>query len=633
MDSVIKGKVIPASASGCQTIPQDSLIASYLLQGTAEDETGTYDGTETGSVTYEYDDDRGIGLRLNADSEWITISGEILDLDGDFTISAWINPSAIGLTSAIYCQRDSNNEGIGFFVNQTTNKVGIVIENTATTQLYAYSDTAVTVGIWYHCVARKTGTSVMVTLDKVNGTPTTVSGTFGDTSVDSYLGRYQNTINTSARHLSSCYHFYSRAITDQEITDIYDLEKYQHNNALDHGLIAYYPLDGNSLDNAINQEDGTDANMTYPTDSDLGVVAAFNGTSSYIQHGVASTTDFSFSVWLNFNDISGNQMVIDFGDGRALGILYGTAGEKLVWQYASVSANHIIQNTAISYDTWYHVVGIRESSSVKLYIDNVLQTGGTVADNLTSEVARFGSRNGALFFNGLLSNPRFYNRLLSEKEIDWIYDYEKPDSTECKYNSTINNPDPFEDGSGIALYKLDGNANDTTGDYDGTPTSVTYEDGVFGQAGVFNSTTSRIVTSIPAQTDFSISFFLTIDTIELMIFWGNKTDDQFNMQLNSSTLVKSYISGTAYSFTPSPTLAVDTVYHMVLTRSGSDLKIYQDGTLLGTQTVGTGSIAPDTIGGDSSSLYATKGSLGQCRVFDKAISTDEIAILANERKV
>lgn len=48
----------------------------------------------------------------------------------------------------------------------------------------------------------------------------------------------------------------------------------------------------------------------------------------------------------------------------------------------------------------------------------------------------------------------------------------------------------------IAWYKLDGNANDTLGVFNGTPSNMTYTTGKFSQAGSFNGTSSGITCDI-----------------------------------------------------------------------------------------------------------------------------------------
>ena len=64
--------------------------------------------------------------------------------------------------------------------------------------------------------------------------------------------------------------------------------------------------------------------------------------------------------------------------------------------------------------------------------------------------------------------------------------------------NTVDLYNPFPDGGGLALYQLNGDATDVSGNYNGTATNVTYGAGQFGQAGVFNGSTSRI--NIPAIT-------------------------------------------------------------------------------------------------------------------------------------
>ena len=58
--------------------------------------------------------------------------------------------------------------------------------------------------------------------------------------------------------------------------------------------------------------------------------------------------------------------------------------------------------------------------------------------------------------------------------------------------NTVDLYNPFPDGGGVALYQLNGDAADVSGNYDGTATNVTYGAGQFGQAGVFNGSNSDV---------------------------------------------------------------------------------------------------------------------------------------------
>ncbi len=66
------------------------------------------------------------------------------------------------------------------------------------------------------------------------------------------------------------------------------------------------------------------------------------------------------------------------------------------------------------------------------------------------------------------------------------------------------------DTSCVATYRLNGDATDLSGNYNGTATSVTYVAGQFGDAGSFNGSSSYINLGDPTSTittaNYSISF-------------------------------------------------------------------------------------------------------------------------------
>ena len=66
--------------------------------------------------------------------------------------------------------------------------------------------------------------------------------------------------------------------------------------------------------------------------------------------------------------------------------------------------------------------------------------------------------------------------------------------------------------SNIALYQLDGNANDTTTNYNGTATNVTYATGQFGNAAVFNGSSSKISTSLAVNDVEALSLWFYFES-------------------------------------------------------------------------------------------------------------------------
>jgi hypothetical protein len=85
------------------------------------------------------------------------------------------------------------------------------------------------------------------------------------------------------------------------------------------------------------------------------------------------------------------------------------------------SAYYVQQNTQYSLNTWYHLVGVINNGTSRLYVNGVLQNDSTsmsVASPIGPfMIGRFYSNTNDFYFGGKISNGRFYNRVLSQSEI------------------------------------------------------------------------------------------------------------------------------------------------------------------------------------------------------------------------
>lgn len=82
-------------------------------------------------------------------------------------------------------------------------------------------------------------------------------------------------------------------------------------------------------------------------------------------------------------------------------------------------------------NTWHHVVAQRNSSSIELYIDGVLQ-GSTICNNQIIDHNTYGwgysfffigfdiSTSGWSYFDGSLDDIRVYDRVLTDTEIQFL---------------------------------------------------------------------------------------------------------------------------------------------------------------------------------------------------------------------
>jgi len=200
--------------------------------------------------------------------------------------------------------------------------------------------------------------------------------------------------------------------------------------------------------------------------------------------------------------------------------------------------------------------------------------------------------------------------------------------------------DLFEDGSGVALYRLNSNADDSSGNYDGTATNVTYVSGHIDNAGSFNGSSSFISVPYNVGGDMSISGWVKFDV--------NSTDEPiFNLDNLSGSGTRAFQIKRrdtnelyVYFFTGndfvSPTSLTSGVwYHIAVTfESNAALKIYVNGILEGQVTnVTTRPTQPNVfLGkfGDGSITGVLDGDLDQVRIFDRAITAAEVTTLYNE---
>jgi len=205
--------------------------------------------------------------------------------------------------------------------------------------------------------------------------------------------------------------------------------------------------------------------------------------------------------------------------------------------------------------------------------------------------------------------------------------------------------------SNIALYQFEDNANDTTTNYNGTASNVTYATGKFGNAALFNGSSSKIVVSDSSDNlNFSnhtgtISAWVNLDSIsggeEPVVnkrdtgnpgnrsYLFNVTNGVVNWYTYNTDSNQQQVSSTS-------SLSASQWHHIVVTLDQTNIKIYIDGVLDKTASSTYTSIQDDgadfTIGyrGNNSGHVYADGSIDQVRIFNKAISAEDVATLYNE---
>lgn len=209
------------------------------------------------------------------------------------------------------------------------------------------------------------------------------------------------------------------------------------------GLVAFFPFNGNAKDSSSRQTHGTVYNASLTTDrfGNLNSAYQFSGNSnSYIEFPSTYLLNnkFTYSIWAKVNAIpSIGEYTYALNIGSTAGdqgldianYAYTVMNGWVAGCYNTVAPNFgANQNKDLSTAVWSHVVCVRDSNFVQLYIDGVLVDSVGSSTNkypyygTGPVIARIGKRNdGSRPFNGKIDDVCIYNRALSKAEVMQLF--------------------------------------------------------------------------------------------------------------------------------------------------------------------------------------------------------------------
>jgi hypothetical protein len=423
--------------------------------------------------------------------------------------------------------------------------------------------------------------------------------------------------------------------------------------------------------------DASDASGVYngtPTDVDFGVSGKINTgvrfpqtTSQRIQFtnpiSNASNADFNVSFFVKFRSITGTAPNFAY-------VLVGNPANQYgpfqIYTYYHASGLVFMLQRSVSgsvyystnYDTdipvsvtanTYHHISINYTASsygIEIFKDGVSAGTSTldqasVLTQLTTSSLGYNDSNAANALAGSLDQFRIFNRKLtsgSGSEIETLVNEQA-----CVHTSTtddINFP-----VTNAAYYKLDNSAEDSKGTNDGTETDIEYRFGRYGQAAVFNGSSSAIelATGINVNNNFSWSAWVKWDSFadsEAVIAFQASFRNYLDV-LSASNKSLGFYDGVQLT---SPNNSIDTGnwYHIVITKGSSLVGgkariMYVNGIEVASDTSTTNSISgsgKNLIGaynsGSSTGAYFD-GSIDQVRVFHSVLSPENVTKLYNEK--
>ena len=403
--------------------------------------------------------------------------------------------------------------------------------------------------------------------------------------------------------------------------------------------------------------------VTWET-SERGTVAVFDGTSNAkinFSSQLVSGQTLSFSVWLYVaSSVAGRRTI--YCDGQSFvqnDFRYDGNGKRFVFDHYTPSGEP--NKTSTDYgidDRWIHVVVTQDSSTTKIYYDGVLKNTGTAETYASSAPTAFniGSRDGSDSFDGKMQNFQAWNRVITADEVallharPWTasnYDTEAlwlsppaspvlstaPEATSIMANCV--GWWPLTQGSGST-------ATDLVGSNDGTLTSgISWANGSLGNASEHPSSASEYISTgldLAGKSAVTVSAWIRNDGSNSGASYGKIVTQSHGGNFDSyiskasNTDLKFHINATTLAASQSDIPTRGDWFHVCfLWEQSLRQEFYINGKLSNSTTANSSVIGSTThdvfIGGTSAATRPWDGGIQNVRIWDRALSSDEVAVL------
>ena len=565
-------------------------------------------------------------------------SSELTFGTGDFTIEFWISTTL----TAFNIMNPSSATGTGYW--------GLLFQggnlrwNDAynTTNLFFINASAILDGAWHHVAICRASGSIKVYYDGVSQTTQSDSTNYSGvaawriglgnvTSFRGYLSSFR--VNKGTAVYTSNFTPSTTLLTAISGTRLLTC---QSNRFIDNSANGFTLTAGGTP--SIERFNPFGASTAYST-SVIGGSAYFDGSGDYLGCGSQSvyafgTSNFTMECWvyatsfISYNSLTGSRS--NQSDGSNTNYSFGVDSGGSVYFY---SAGFLVTSSAgaIKLNSWNHIALVRSGTSTNqsvLYINGVSAGTGTISNNLSgTSFAVGGLVNGDEPFNAYITNVRLNNTavyttgftpptapltaisgttLLLSATNAAIFDNAMMNDLETVGNAQISTS-VVKYGTGSVKCTGDGNTTTTNSGYL-LPNSLNSNLSAFGNG------------------DFTIEFFLYLNSISglrILLDFRGSTETAFPvLYLNSGTLTY-YVEADRIT---GSSLSTSTWYHIALSRSGTNTKLFVNGTQSGstytdstnyansstrTPVIGANSY---TFGGNTVGWYALDGNIDDLRI-------------------
>ena len=644
----------------------DGLVGYWRLDeasGNAVDASGNGNtGTWYGSGSHYASGKFGNGGSINGTNDFIQTgnSSSLNIAGGNATFTAWFKANTLSGYDTIF---EYGNGGGGYYFGLVNGSPNVIFYGS--TNHIHNSATVLSTGVWHQMVATWDAASktTKVYFDGVLDSTVTTSNAVPNTNTTSLRIGARDTNSLEFDGTLDEARIYNRALSPKEVADLYNFAPGPVLHLkMDEGVngdsktltdSSGFGNNGTTVDGANNT--GMDCNKP----GKYGKACSFDGTDDYVSvadnSAINLTTSFSLSMWIKPTTVTPSyQILLDRRTGSNTGYTIMLNTNKILFGFDSYW--HTATAYALSPNTWYYVEAVYDNatSTAKVYINGTQQL--SEAETHTPVSRTIALRLGVEAYD---TNTSWYTGLIDDVK---IYNYARTPAQIQEDLQAGRQKQP------IAYYKLDegqgtvaNNSGNGGSTLNGTLTSMSSpatatsgwtNSGKFGKGLIFDGTDDYVNAGDRAVFDFGTNDF----TLEAWIRWdgilgaGNVgriiskqntannqyymlwkfTDDKFGMRVLPS-------GGAIIDTNDSVALTPGVFYHITGVRNGTNLYLYKNGVLVGTNTISaSASISPSdralAIGNYivPAANNAWNGIIDEPKVYNYALTADEVKLEYNQ---
>jgi len=366
-------------------------------------------------------------------------SGVLDFVDGaDFTLTGWFNRDLFAADHTIVAKKTDQTTNAGYVIwidnNGGTDYLNFEISDGTDTYSVASATDFSATG-WHNFAAVWDDSNGMyLYIDGgLNGSTTTSTSSIGSlANANAFRVGAESDAGVPFDGKLDDIRVYGSALSAGEVAKLYQTTA--PTQPVDTGLVGHWTFDGpdiagtTALDRSSFGNNGT-ITGAVPAKGKLGQGMSFDGTGDYASALALNVTNFSISLWVKSAVVPGTSSISSLvkNRDRQFEIRWdSSAGNETTFGITSpVGVYYGVSIGGISANTWYHLVGTWDGTTMNAYNNGTLSGSlipGTSPDTSGANVFEIGRNdNFGGYVNATLDDIRVYNRALSVAEVNALY--------------------------------------------------------------------------------------------------------------------------------------------------------------------------------------------------------------------